>query len=417
MHDRRWTFFVFQGLLTVIILLFFFYHRSDIPFWTGKFATLSLAFLLSLLALRRADEALLASFRVQAALFLSDAVLASLTLVWTQQPRSEIYLTYFLIIFGTALTKNLRHSFLIALVASAAYVTTAWDPGLGMVQESGFWLRLTFLWVMASFSAVLALDARAEREQSERAHQLQLRQMEQLAAIGRLSGEVAHAIKGPLTTILVDADVLLQRHGSLPAITAELTEIQSEVGRCKEVLQDLLELGRIEEMDYELFDLREPIRDAVARLRSRLDARRIEVSESGFDAPAPLLGDRSLLFEAVYQVLQNAEQSSPDGSPIRLSLRSVLKLPWWDEGDGAVREMLEFEVADSGRGIEPRNLGRIFDPFYTTRGGDGSGLGLSSALRILHKHSGTLEAFSAGFGHGSRFVFSLPYFRQAATAA
>lgn len=417
MRDRRWTFFVFQGLLTVIILLFFFYHRTGIPFWAGKFSTLSVAFLLSLLALRRADEALLASFRVQAALFLSDAVLASLTLVWTQQPRSEIYLTYFLIIFGTALTKSLRHSFLIALVASAAYVMTAWDPGLGMVQESSFWLRLVFLWVMASFAAVLAIDARSEREQSERAHQVQLRQMEQLAAIGRLSGEVAHAIKGPLTTILVDADVLLQRHGGLPAIAGELREIQGEVGRCKEVLQNLLELGRIEEMGYDLFDLREPVRGAVEKLRTRLGVRGISVSESGFEPPAPVLGDRSLLFEAVYQVLQNAEQASPDGSAIRLSLRSVLKRPWWDAEDGAARETLEFEVADSGRGIEPRNLARVFDPFYTTRGREGSGLGLSSALRILHKHSGSLEVFSAGLGHGSRFVFSLPYFRQAPSPA
>ncbi|MBI5596769.1 MAG: HAMP domain-containing histidine kinase [Elusimicrobia bacterium] len=416
MRDRRWTFFVFQGLLTVIILLFFFYNRTAIPHWAGKFAALSVAFLLSLLALRNIDEVVLGSFRVQAALFLSDAVLASLTLVWTQQPRSEIYLTYFLIIFGTALTKNLRQSFLIALVASAAYVMTAWDPGLGVVQESSFWLRLVFLWVMASFAAVLSIDALSERALSEKGHQAQVRQMEQLAAIGRLSGEVAHSIKGPLTTILVDTDVLLQRHGALPAIATELKEIQGEVERCKVILQDLLELGRIEEMGYELFDLREPVRGAVDKLRSRFNARRIMVSESGFEAPAPVLGDRSLLFEAVYQVLQNAEQASPDGSPITLSLRTVLKRPWWDAESGAAREQLELEVADSGRGIESRNLARVFDPFYTTRGREGSGLGLSAALRILNKHSGALEVFSAGLGRGSRFVFSLPYFRQAPAA-
>lgn len=411
-HDRRWTYFVFQGLLTVIILLFFFYHREGVPAWHAKFSGLSVLFLASLLGLRRVDAGRLTGLSVQGGIFVFDSVLASLCLVWTQEPRSEIYLTYFLIIFGTALTKSLRQSFLIATVASAAYVTTAWDPGLGAVQESSFWLRLVYLWVMASFAAVLSLDARHETAVRELAHQASLRSMEQLAALGRLSGEVAHGIKGPLTTILVNADILLERHGRLPGIASEVKQIQGEVGRCREVLQNLLELGRIEEMDYDLFDLRDPVRSALEKMGARLKRRRLRVVKRGFGEPAPVLGDPSLLFEAVYEVLVNAEQAAKPGGRIDVALRTVVKSPWWDAEGGAARAQVELTVSDDGAGMDPATLARAFDPFFTTKKRDGTGLGLSSALRILHKHSGTLEAASEGSGRGSRFTFSMPRFQR-----
>lgn len=411
-HDRRWTYFVFQGLLTVIILLFFFYHRVGVAAWQGKFTLLSVAFLLSLLGLRRVDRERLTGLTVQGGIFVFDSVLASLSLYWTQEPRSEIYLTYFLIIFGTALTRSLKQSFLIATVASAAYVTTAWDPGLGAVQESSFWLRLVYLWVMACFAAVLSLDARRQMQTQELLHQASLRAMEQLAALGRLSGEVAHGIKGPLTTILVNADILLARHGTRPGVAGEVRQIQDEVARCREVLQNLLELGRIEEMDYDLFDLRDPVQDALGKMAARLKRRKVRVVKRGFDQAAPVLGDPSLLYEAVYEVLQNAEHAAKPGGRIELSLRSVLKRPWWDAADGTARPQIELSIADDGAGMDPATLRRAFDPFFTTKKADGSGLGLSSALRILHKHSGTLEAESAGAGLGSRFTFSLPRFQR-----
>lgn len=411
-HDRRWTYFVFQGLLTVIILLFFHYHREGVPSWHGKFTLLSVAFLLSLLGLRRVDAGRLTGLSVQGGIFVFDSVLASLCLIWTQEPRSEIYLTYFLIIFGTALTRSLRQSFLIATVASAAYVTTAWDPGLGAVQESGFWLRLVYLWVMASFAAILSLDARHETAVRELAHQASLRSMEQLAALGRLSGEVAHGIKGPLTTILVNADILLERHGRVPGIASEVKEIQGEVGRCREVLQNLLELGRIEEMDYDLFDLRDPVRSALEKTAARLKRRRLRIVKRGFGEPGPVLGDPSLLFEAVYEVLANAEQAAKPGGRIEVALRTVLKRPWWDTEGGPTRAQVELTISDDGTGMDAATLSRAFDPFFTTKKREGTGLGLSSALRILHKHSGTLEAASDGPGRGSRFTFSLPRFQR-----
>lgn len=412
-HDRRWTYFVFQGLLTVIILLFFFYHREGVPAWSAKFSLLSTSFLATLLALRRVDSSRLADLGVQGGLFVFDSVMASLCLLWTQEPRSEIYLTYFIIIFGTALTRSLKQSFIIAAVASAAYMTTAWDPGLGAAQESGFWLRLVYLWVMASFAAVLSIDARREQEAQELAHQASLRAMEQLAALGRLAGEVAHGIKGPLTTILVNADLLLRRGGGGASAAAELRQIQSEVARCREVLQNLLELGRIEEMGYELFDLREPARTALDSMAARFKDRRIRARRRGFASPAPVLGDPSLLHEAIHEVLENAAQACAPGGKVEVTLRAVHKRPWWSPDAGPAREHFELTVADDGAGMDPATLARAFDPFFTTKKKEGSGLGLSSALRILHKHSGTLEASSAGPGRGTRLVFLLPRFRRA----
>ncbi|MDE2290886.1 MAG: HAMP domain-containing histidine kinase, partial [Elusimicrobia bacterium] len=302
-------------------------------------------------------------------------------------------------------------------VASLAYLTTSWEPGQGLAQNSDFWLRLVYLWVMASFAAVLSLDSREEVQAREQAHAAQLRQMEQLAALGQVSGEVAHGIKGPLTTILVNADVLLERHGKLPGVAAEVRGIQEEVARCRDVLQDLLELGRIEDMDYDPFDLRDPVRSALERMSSRLARKKVRVETEGLERPASVLGDPSLLFEAVYEVLQNAEQALAPGGSVRITLRSRRKQAWWASAEGDRREYYELTVEDDGPGMDAPTLARVFDPFFTTKGGAGTGLGLPAALRILHKHSGTLEAASDGPGRGSRFVLSVPVFRPAVPAA
>jgi len=70
--------------------------------------------------------------------------------------------------------------------------------------------------------------------------------------------------------------------------------------------------------------------------------------------------------------------------------------------------LCEVSVEDDGRGIRKEDLERIFEPYFTTKGKDGSGLGLSAALRVLQKHGGSIEAFSDGPGRGARITLTIP---------
>ncbi|MBI5245250.1 MAG: hypothetical protein HY922_16430 [Elusimicrobia bacterium] len=410
MPDRRQAYLAFQGLLTVILLLFFLFQRTDVENWALKFFFLTGTLLGALALLRGLPAKRLAEMPIQSGLLLGDAVLASLTLYWTQNPQSDLYLTYFMIILGAALSRKLAQCFLVAVAASVFYVFSSWTPAQGLARDPAFWLRLPFLWVMAFLAALLSQDAQQIRRESERAFQGQLLQMEKLASLGQMAAEVAHRIKGPLTSILVTAEVLQRRHGAR-ALQSELGDICSEALRCREILKKLLRIGRIEETVFQQLDLREPVRSAIDSARPQLIRHKIRLRLKGLGRPAQIIGDHSLLHEAVFSILQNAVEAMPKGGRLELRLRAVGKRAWWSL-PGEALDFFELIVADTGGGFGAKAQRRLFEPFFTTKNRSGSGLGLCAAQRILHNHSGYIEAASDGPGKGSRFTISVPRFEK-----
>src|SRR5579863_7519771 len=121
MRQRRSTYFIFQALLTIVLLLFFLYRRELVLAWTLRLVLLSLPMVALLLFLAFAPAPLLKKPSVQGIWFITDVLLSSLTLYWAHQPSSDLYVTYFLVIFGTALTENIGQSFIVALVATLLY--------------------------------------------------------------------------------------------------------------------------------------------------------------------------------------------------------------------------------------------------------------------------------------------------------
>jgi signal transduction histidine kinase len=402
---RRAVYFAFQGLFVAVLLLIFLYQYHGLQGWLERFLFLSAASLSSLLALRTVREETLGSWYFQVGLFMGDAVLASLVLSWTAH-SSDLYLLYFFIIFGTALMRSLVQSLLVAVLTSGLYLLSAWHPDLGLPHSTGFWLRVNFLWVASILLAILSRDSRQAQGELERRHQDRLVQFERLATLGQLAGEVAHRIKGPLTTIMVNAEVLSQRGGRGPEEQRELEQIRDEVGHCRDILKGLLDLGRIEEMDEEGFDLREPLRRALAALAARLQKQRVHLTVS-LAEPLPMRGDPVLMQEAVLAVLHNAAEAVRGGGRIAVEARTVPARSGWL---GLLRrdQACEIIVRDDGRGIAPADLERVFEPFFTTKGKYGSGLGLSAALRILQKHGGDIEARSGGPGKGACLVLTVP---------
>lgn len=382
MNSRKGIYFAFQGLLMAVLLLIFLYknHGQD---WLPRLTVLVAATVASLVFVRLAP---LSRGWAQALLFLGDALLATLSMSWAQS-NWNLFLIYVVILMGTALTRSWRQSLVVALVTSGLYLAA---PGS---YDEIFWLRFLFIWVVWSLLTILSLDS----QETEMLHRERTVQFERLAAIGQLAAEVAHRIKGPLTTIKVNADILSHKFKA-PGAAKELAQIQEEADHCRDILGNLLNLGRIEEMDLNAVDLTEPVRLALSSVEPRFKKQGVKVRAEGLGKPLPVRGDQSLLQEAAAALLHNAL----DAKPRRLTVRAAADRRW-----------ASIEVEDDGRGIAREDLERVFQPFFTTKGPEGTGLGLSAALRIMQKHGGTLEAHSDGPGRGALFRLALPLGRPA----
>lgn len=376
-----------------VVLLLFLYQGPGHEGWVTRLFVLLAYLAASMTLIRVVSDSLLARGWFQAGLFLSDAVLATVILRWIQ-PRTELFLIYTLIVFGSALTRSARQSLVVAGVTIALYFIHWWQPSAWIPQSPVFWLRFLFLVVSAAVLAILARDSQMAQDEDKRRYDERLIQVERLATLGRVAAEVAHRIKGPLTTIAVNAEVAAHRHGDDPRTLKELSQITEEVQRCKEILKNLLDLGRIEEMDTADLDLRVPVERALKLIGPQAADRRLQLESSGFDRPMKTRGDESLIQEALYALLQNAVEASSRNGRVRVSARTL---------GGRHR----LSVADDGAGVERGDLEKIFQPFFTTKK-EGSGLGLSAALRIAQKHGGTVEVDSAGAGRGAAFTLVLP---------
>ncbi len=394
---RRAVYFAFQGLFMAVLLLLFLYQGLEQDGWSGRFVLLTTMMLGSLAALRFIPEEALGRWWLQAGLFVGDAALATVVLTWIQ-PKSELYLIYVVVVLGTALTRSPRQSLIVGLAVVFLYAFALKRVNVLPLHSGVFWLRTMFLAVSAALLAILSLDAKAAQEEEKRRYDERLIQVERLATLGRLAAEVAHRIKGPLTTIAVNAEVAAHRHVDDKKTLQELTQITEEVQRCKEILKNLLDLGRIEEMDSEALDLRVPAERALKLIKPQAADRKMHLESSGLGAEMRILGDESLIQEALYSLLQNAVEAAHRGGRIRLAAESF---------GGAHR----LSVIDDGAGVARADLERIFQPFFTTKK-EGSGLGLSAALRIAQKHGGTIEVDSAGEGRGAKFTLVLPAARR-----
>jgi signal transduction histidine kinase len=376
-----------------VMLLLFLYQGTGHEGWVVRLWGLLTFLAGSMTLIRLVPDATLARGWFQAGLFLSDALLASVILSWIQ-PRTELFLIYTLIVFGSALTRSARQSLVVATVTIALYLISWWRPGEGIPHTSIFWLRFLFLVVSAILLAILARDSQEAQDEDKRRYDERLIQVERLATLGRVAAEVAHRIKGPLTTIAVNAEVAAHRHADDPKTIKELRQITDEVERCKEILKNLLDLGRIEEMDSENLDLRVPVERALKLIKPQAADRRLRLESAGLEGAMKTQGDESLIQEALYALLQNAVEAARRGGRIRVEASTY---------GGRHR----LSVSDDGAGVARGDLEKIFQPFFTTKK-EGSGLGLSAALRIAQKHGGTVEVDSAGPGRGAKFTLVLP---------
>jgi signal transduction histidine kinase/PAS domain-containing protein len=232
-----------------------------------------------------------------------------------------------------------------------------------------------------------------------------------LAALGRLMAGVAHEVKNPLNAMTIHLELLKGKlsprlaasaSGKAPAladrpasdVNRHVEVIGSEIQRLDQVLNGFLKFARPDELKLQPVQLQAVISDIVTSVTPEAEQMRVTVKhECPADLP-PINADPGMLRQALLNLALNGCQAMPDGGTLRLACRA------------ASRGRVEIDVEDTGVGIAPENLQKIFDLYFTTRK-KGSGIGLSMVYRIVQLHDGEVEVQSTP-GRGTRFRLVFP---------
>ncbi|HEX8136482.1 MAG TPA: ATP-binding protein [Pyrinomonadaceae bacterium] len=225
----------------------------------------------------------------------------------------------------------------------------------------------------------------------------QLQQREKLSSIGLLAAGVAHEVNTPLTGVSSYTQMLL---GMLPETDpkhALLQKVRRQADRASNIVNNLLNFSRTgSATEFTEVDVHRVLDDTLQLLETQLRRNQIEI-ERCYDPDLPkALGNPGKLQQVFTNLILNARDAIPDGGRITLFTAST---------DG---ETVIVEVADTGIGIAPENVAKIYDPFYTTKGvGRGTGLGLAVTYGIVQEHSGHISVESTP-GRGTTFRITLP---------
>ena len=239
-------------------------------------------------------------------------------------------------------------------------------------------------------SVLLLRDLREIRDLQDK-----VRRSERLASLGRLAAGVAHEIRNPLSSIRGFAQYFMNRFKGHEEEQGYASIMVKEVDRLNRVVTDLLNFARPKEAHRELHPLENILRHSVKLLGPELRKKGVEVEEEYEpDLPAALV-DRDQLSQAFLNLLLNSLESIEGGGKIHITLKKE------DNQHG-----IEVAVADTGRGISPEDLGRVFEPFFSTKRG-GTGLGLAIVHQIVESHGGEV-AVESREGMGTTFRITLP---------
>jgi two-component system sensor histidine kinase PilS (NtrC family) len=221
------------------------------------------------------------------------------------------------------------------------------------------------------------------------------RRQDRLAAVGRVAAGIAHEIRNPLAAMRGSIQVLRSEVDGDSA-QAELMEIiLRESDRLNGIITDFLTYARPRQVSLAATDLRESLRETFTLLRHSPETRPDHLIEEDYpEEPVDVNADAAGLRQVFWNLARNALQAMPGGGKLGVSLKRT--------DEGRVRVCF----ADTGQGMTPEQVERLFEPFSSTRAG-GTGLGLSIAYQIVRDHGGTINVRSRE-GHGTTIIIELP---------
>lgn len=243
---------------------------------------------------------------------------------------------------------------------------------------------------------LIIFDDITERAELER----RLVQADKLSSIGLLAAGVAHEVNTPLAVISTYAQMLAKQVSGDQQKAALLDKIAKQTFRASEIVNSLLNFSRTSPKEFTEVDLGRVIRETLSLIEHQLAKARIEVHLE-LKEPLPVMrGDAGRLQQVFLNLFLNARDAMEDGGVLGVRARPS------ERG-------IEVEVSDTGRGIAPEHLHRIYDPFFTTKAAQkGTGLGLAVTYGIVREHGGLIDVESRP-GEGTRFRLDFPAAKKA----
>ncbi|MBI4852482.1 MAG: PAS domain S-box protein [Acidobacteria bacterium] len=223
----------------------------------------------------------------------------------------------------------------------------------------------------------------------------QLRATDKLSSIGLLAAGVAHEVNTPLTGISSYTQMLLAQTPSIDPKHLVLEKIKRQTHRASEIVNNLLNFSRTGNVEFAELDIHRVLDDTIQLLEPQLRNTQIKLERAYGEALPSTIGNATKLQQVFMNLLINARDAMPQGGT--LSIHTQYR-------DGAIL----IEIQDTGVGIAPENIAKIYDPFFTTKGvGQGTGLGLAVSYGIIQEHKGRIFVESKP-GQGTQFQIKLP---------
>lgn len=224
-----------------------------------------------------------------------------------------------------------------------------------------------------------------------------------------MSTGVAHELNQPLNAIKMGSDFLKMMIAQKTKIKeAQLIQVANEIGnqvdRASEIINRLQSFGQRTDFARQTININDPIRDVMAIVSNQLRLDNIDISLELHRDPPAIIGQRNRLGQVVYNLLSNAHEAINEKKKVDAGAGpAVIRVRSFSEGDKTI-----LSVSDTGIGIAAANLGRVFEPFFSTKAsGQGKGLGLSISSQIVRDYGGRIDVESKEH-QGTTFTVSFP---------
>jgi signal transduction histidine kinase len=303
------------------------------------------------------------------------------------------------VLFGQSITSilaNASNSKLSALLADGAATTIVTRSGKKLCWTVN---RVAQGAALGGYYIGLLYDEDRLTELDQR-----LVHQDRLAMLGQLTATVSHEIVGPLSAMANGAELLLEKDGIDDETTESLTSMLAEADRIQSLLRSILRFARNAPIATGPQDAAKLVRKSLRIMGRQALCATVDVKIEVQPGLPRVAGDAEHLQQVFTNLIKNACDASKEGQEVLINLASSrLK-----SGEPAV----EIIVSDRGTGISPDDLHHVFEPFYSTKAvGEGTGLGLTIAQRIVSAHRGELRLTSLP-GNGTRVTVLLPVFSK-----
>ncbi len=253
---------------------------------------------------------------------------------------------------------------------------------------------------IASVGIFIDLKERLDTERKLRETQEKLLQSEKLAAMGRLTSQIAHELNSPLYGIMNTLELLKTEIPTQSKRRKVLDMALSETVRLTDLLRKMLSFSKPDEEEKQPTDVNTILDEILLLVRKQLQENTIRISPSFVDGLGKVYASKNQLRQVFLNMISNARHAMPDGGT--LTVKTMAK-----------EDNIHIEIIDTGTGIREENINKIFDAFFTTKDSvKDVGLGLSVCYGFIKEHGGDVRV-SSKWGSGSTFTIVLPEYKEA----